>query len=187
MWHYTDVQTDLAGCYYSVWKITILSEWYHAIHTHPCCFLSHFPVIFLAEIVLSFTKTFTNHFPTLPHHTVNLLAISDACSWGSVFNRSLCSATSLFPYRVAWFPQIWISELCLSMPTPSFQKGHERLLLCGRASSLAKAVLALPGWHAKVVQGWASLHTSVMLNEATLRDWTQNSHCRQHLCSSQGA
>lgn len=185
MWHYTDVQTDLADCYYSVWKITILSEWYHAIHTHPCCFLSHFPVIFLAEIVLSFTKTFTNHFPTLPHHTVNLLAISDACSWDSVFSRSLCSATSLFPHRVAWFPQIWISELCLSMPTPSFQQGHERLLLCGRASSLAKAVLALPGWHAKVVQGWASLHTSVMLKEATLRDWTQkNSHCRQHLCSS---
>lgn len=56
------------------------------------------------------------------------------------FNKNLCGATSL-PHQAAWFSQNWISELCLSVLTHSFQQGCERLLLRRRASSLAKAVL----------------------------------------------
>lgn len=84
-------------------------------------------------------KPFTDHFPALLHHTVNLPAISDSCSWGAGFNKNLCSATSLPHHSAAWFSQAWTSGLCPSVLTHSFQpvKG---CYFCRRAYSLAKAV-----------------------------------------------
>lgn len=103
---------------------------------HLVSILSYFPSC-NRPLLTHVPKPFTDHSPTLPHHTVHLAAISDICL-GST--KNLCSATSLpHPSAASFSHTLGCSFLCWPI---LFNKAMKGCYFVGRVSSLVKAVLA---------------------------------------------